>query len=301
VALTRVLGAGFARVSATEYDGRLPPFIIPRSACLVAGLVLLAGCKPPEQAAVTSIVGAVLIDGTGGPPVSNSIVTIEGGRIRAAGSRVNLPVPLEAVTVDGSGKFLMPAPIDVLARPADGKPRYTVVRPGDPDSALNAPRRGRTPLFGDIFSLRDARAMVDRGVTGLLHMIRDTEAIDPAFIARLRDLRIVCVPMLAEEREPARLAIAKRNTKRLADGGVLVAVGSGSDPDREMDLLAEAGLAPGDVLVAATRNGALALHELADRGTIEPGKRADLLLLLANPVEDIRNARRIDRAWRGEQ
>ena len=261
--------------------------------------LLLAGCKPPEQPAVISIVGAVLIDGTGGPPISDSVVTIENGRIRAVGSRVNLLVPPEAAKIDGAGKFVAPAPIDVLRRGSGaGNPGFTIVRPGDPDSVLDQARRDRTPLFADIFSLRDARTMVDRGVTGFLHMIRDTEAIDPAFIARLRDLRIVFVPMLAEERNPAEFALAKRNTKRLADGGVPIAVGSGGDMQREMDLMVEAGLSPADVLVAATRNGAAALHEVDEAGTIEPGKRADLLLLSANPAEDIRNLRKIDRSMR---
>jgi imidazolonepropionase-like amidohydrolase len=261
--------------------------------------LFLAGCKPPEQPAVTSIVGAVLIDGTGGPPISDSVVTIENGRIRAVGSRVSLPVPAEAEKIDGAGKFVAPAPIDVLRRGAvGGSAGYTVVRPGDPDSALEQARRDRTPLFADIFSLRDARTMVDRGVTGFLHMIRDTEAIDPAFVARLRDLRIVFVPLLAEERNAAALALAKRNTKRLADGGVAIAVGSGSDTYREMDLLVEAGISPADVLVAATRNGAAALHVLDREGTVEPGKRSDLLVLSANPVEDIRNLRKVERVMR---
>jgi imidazolonepropionase-like amidohydrolase len=253
--------------------------------------LLLAACKPPEQPAVTSIVGAVLLDGTGGPPISDSVVTIENGRIRAVGLRANLPVPPEAEKIDGAGKFVAPAPIDVLRHDAAGHPGYTVVRPGDPDSVLDQARRDRTPLFADILTLRDARTMVDRGVTGCLHMVRDTEAIDPAFIAHLRDLRIVFIPMLAAERNPAQFALAKRNTKRLADGGVPVAIGSGSDPYRELELLVEAGLSPSDVLVAATRNGAAALHDLDHAGTIEPGKRADLLLLSANPVEDIRNLR----------
>jgi imidazolonepropionase-like amidohydrolase len=62
--------------------------------------------------------------------------------------------------------------------------------------------------------------------------------------------------------------------------------------------MVEAGLSPADVLVAATRNGASALHDLDQAGTIEPGKRADLLLLSANPAEDIRNLRKIDRSMR---
>ena len=43
----------------------------------------------------------------------------------------------------------------------------------------------------------------------------------------------------------------------------------------------------------ATRNGAIALGELHERGTIEIGKRADFVVLEANPLADIRNARRI--------
>jgi len=271
-----------------------------RRALPLAVLALfVSGCKPPEKPAVTSIVGAVLIDGTGGPPISDSVVTVENGRIRAAGSRASLPVPAEAEKIDGAGKFVTPAVIDVLRRIAAARgPGYTLVRPGDPDSALDQARRDRTPLFADIFSLRDARTMVDRGATGFLHMIRDTEAIDPAFIARLRDLRIIFVPMLAEERNAAQLAIAERNTKRLADGGVPIAVGSGSDPYREMEMLVEAALSPADVLLAATRNGAAALHELDETGTIEPGKRANLLLLSGNPAEDIRNVRKGDRVMR---
>lgn len=265
------------------------------------GLVLLlTGCKLPEEPPVISIVGAFLIDGTGGPPISDSIVTIESGRIRAVGPRASLLVPPEAQKIDGAGKFIMPAPIDVLGA-TTGSPAYTVVRPGDPDSVLDRARRDHTPLFADIFSLRDARTLVDRGATGLLHAIRDTEALDPAFIAHLRDLRVVSIPMLAAERDPAALAIAKHNTKRMADGGVLIAAGSGRDLYREMDLLVEAGLSPSDVLVAATRNGAEALHELDRAGTIEPGKRADLLLLSADPAEDVRYVRKVDRVMRDGQ
>ncbi len=263
-------------------------------------MVVLAGCKPPEQPVVTSIVGAVLIDGTGGPPISDSVVTVENGRIRAAGSRSSLLVPPEAEKIDGAGKFLVPAPIDVLARGA-GRPAYTIVRPGDPDSALDQARRDRAPLFAEISTLHDARRMVERGVTGCLHMIRDTETIDPSFIAHLRDLRIVFVPMLAAEHNPAELAVAKRNTKRLADGGVPIAVGSGDDPYREMELLVEAGLTPAEVLVAATRNGAAALGELDREGTLEPGKRANMYLLSANPAEDIRNLRKAGRVMREGQ
>ncbi len=62
---------------------------------------------------------------------------------------------------------------------------------------------------------------------------------------------------------------------------------------REMQALAEAGLSNYAVLEAATRNGAENLGMLKEFGTVEIGKRADLLLLDANPLENIGNAKRI--------
>jgi imidazolonepropionase-like amidohydrolase len=62
---------------------------------------------------------------------------------------------------------------------------------------------------------------------------------------------------------------------------------------REMQSLAEAGLTNYAVLEAATRNGAEALGMLKEFGTLEVGKRADLLLLDADPLENVANAKRI--------
>jgi imidazolonepropionase-like amidohydrolase len=62
---------------------------------------------------------------------------------------------------------------------------------------------------------------------------------------------------------------------------------------REMQSLSEAGLSNYAVLEAATRNGAENLGMLKEFGTIEAGKRADLVLLDANPLEAIANAKRI--------
>jgi imidazolonepropionase-like amidohydrolase len=60
----------------------------------------------------------------------------------------------------------------------------------------------------------------------------------------------------------------------------------------ELELLVRAGLSPMEALQAATLNAGKYLG-LTDTGTVEKGKRADLLLLDANPLEAIRNTRRI--------
>jgi imidazolonepropionase-like amidohydrolase len=417
--------------------------------------LFLAGCKPPEESVQKAIIGAVLIDGTGGPPFSNSVVIVAGSRIRAVGNRANMSIPAGVEKINGAGKFLVPGLIDVhvhLGRRADikfnaagytrqrveknlnaylyfgitsvrstgtdrqaafdartaertgqllttrlftagrgftapgGHPSQLVgdvviqtdspaesrrevdtlaaqqvdaikiwvddlggkapkIKPSVIDAVLDQARKYDIPVIAHIYSLTDTEHLVQAGAAGFLHMIRDTENIDAAFIARLRDLRIIFAPTLvrlelawlyvehperlddpdvarsvdadvvAAARESARsiraspaereaFERAKRNTRKLAAGGVLIAVGSdaggsldfpGLMTHREVELLVEAGLSPMDAIVAATKNGGLALRKGDELGTIEPGRRADLLLLSANPLEDVGNLRKIDR------
>jgi hypothetical protein len=61
----------------------------------------------------------------------------------------------------------------------------------------------------------------------------------------------------------------------------------------ELALLVEAGLSPMAALQTATRNPARYLDQLKDSGTVEQGKRADLILLDADPLTDIKNTRKI--------
>ena len=64
---------------------------------------------------------------------------------------------------------------------------------------------------------------------------------------------------------------------------------------RELDILAAAGFTPMEIITAATKNGAIALNESKELGTVEPGKRADILLVQTDPLKDVRNLRRIAR------
>jgi imidazolonepropionase-like amidohydrolase len=57
-------------------------------------------------------------------------------------------------------------------------------------------------------------------------------------------------------------------------------------------------MSPSQALVAATRNGAIAARGLDEFGTIEAGKRADLLILSADPLTDIDNIRRVAAVWK---
>ena len=73
-----------------------------------------------------------------------------------------------------------------------------------------------------------------------------------------------------------------------------VGVFPGADLHQDLAFLVEAGLTPMEAIQCATLNPARFLGMQDSLGTIEPGKRADLILLGANPLENINNTRTID-------
>lgn len=62
---------------------------------------------------------------------------------------------------------------------------------------------------------------------------------------------------------------------------------------RELELMVKTGLNPYQALQSATYNAASVLNKLDEFGTVTPSKRANLVMLDANPLEDITNIRRI--------
>lgn len=255
-------------------DATVKPMLRFRTFCAVFLALALAACKPSEQTQVTAIVGPVLIDGNGGAPVSDAVVLVVGGRIRAAGPRASVPVPASANYIDGRGRFLVPKLIDLDRQPG--------------------------LKLSQVVTQTEVKRLLDLGASAFFGIMVDSEDIDPALLRRLRDLRVVFAPRLWRF-EGTALARAMRNTKRLAVAGVPIAVASGGDTMREIELLSQAGLSPMEVLGAATRNGALALKKSAELGAIAPGLRADLLLLGANPLEDVRNLGKVEKVMEGGQ
>ncbi len=101
------------------------------------------------------------------------------------------------------------------------------------------------------------------------------------------------------------LEVAMRNLRPLVDGGVRIAFGTDAGPrarfqgyfeHMELTLMAEAGLAPMEIIVSATGNAAACLG-LEDVGTLEEGKWADFVVLTDNPLDDINNSRTIESVW----
>jgi imidazolonepropionase-like amidohydrolase len=95
-----------------------------------------------------------------------------------------------------------------------------------------------------------------------------------------------------------RLERGLRIVKALHDAGVPIVAGTdegipGHSVHREIELYVEAGLTPMEALQAATIVSARAMKMDAELGTIERGKRADMVVLNANPLDAIRNIRSV--------
>jgi imidazolonepropionase-like amidohydrolase len=104
----------------------------------------------------------------------------------------------------------------------------------------------------------------------------------------------------------AGLEMGKKNLKTLSDAGVNIAFGTDSGiptrfpgylEHRELQLMVEAGLAPMKAIVAATGTNAEILGAAKQFGTLQPGRRADFLVLDANPLDDIHNTERLSAVW----
>ena len=87
-------------------------------------------------------------------------------------------------------------------------------------------------------------------------------------------------PNLQSRPEAAELA------RRLHEAGVVLL--AGGDLHAELELMARAGIPPSDLLMIATQHGAEALGLQAEVGSVAAGKRADLVVLAADPLADIR-------------
>ena len=185
-----------------------------------------------------------------------------------------------------------------------------------------------------IFSLADAKGLVRAGLDGFAHGVRDMD-VDDEFMELLAerpdfflipnlpgsgtrteaDLDFLSETLSPEEIEGMReqlgdqasdgpsesFQIQARNLVRMKDAGVRIGVGTdgrgaGWNVHEEMADMVTAGMTPAEVLVAATSTSAEILM-LDDRGTVAGGKSADFIVLDANPLDDIKNTRRIDSVY----
>lgn len=101
------------------------------------------------------------------------------------------------------------------------------------------------------------------------------------------------------------LGVAMENIKLLKNGGVKIAMGTDTGPPArfqgyfehmEMQMMVDAGMSPIEAIRASTGVAADCIGA-GDIGTLEPGKWGDLLVLGANPAENIENSKTIESVW----
>jgi imidazolonepropionase-like amidohydrolase len=104
------------------------------------------------------------------------------------------------------------------------------------------------------------------------------------------------------------LPMLRANMQQAFAAGIPIVMGSdtgffgvllGVAAQLELELMVEGGLKPRDAIAAATINAARMIGKESELGSVEAGKIADLLILDANPLDDIRAVRRIHRVVKG--
>ena len=185
-----------------------------------------------------------------------------------------------------------------------------------------------------IFTLEDAKGLLRAGVDAFAHSVRDKDVDDEFMTLVKQHPNLVVNPNLPDRgvkvdetwlraslpaaqfakleeenkdnpRAQTAHGIQARNLAKLTAAGVKIVVGTDGNtpwaPHVEMEDMRLAGMTPMQVIVASTKNAAEFLR-VTDAGTIEPGKSADLLVLDANPLDDIKNTRKISAVYlRGVQ
>jgi imidazolonepropionase-like amidohydrolase len=153
------------------------------------------------------------------------------------------------------------------------------------------------PVSVHVTTSPDLPRALDAGVDDIAHMVVD----DPSTAVLARTVRqgVVWVPTLelwhVVGYNHAPRAVA--NLRRFVEAGGTVALGTDYDgydapfqlgmPIIEMELMQQAGMSPMEIIVAATRNGARVSNRVADLGTVEVGKVADLIAVRGDPLQDI--------------
>ena len=138
--------------------------------CTIAALAA-AG---PQAPGVTVISGATIIDGTGGEPVRDGVIVVDGGRIAAIGPRNAVQVPAGARTIDATGKHVIPGLMDANVHLMLGSSIEYIVRYEGryeeliEEAAQIALRNGLTTVFdswGPLKPLLSVRDRINRGET----------------------------------------------------------------------------------------------------------------------------------------
>lgn len=253
------------------------------------------------------------------------------GKAKALGS-AEIKLMLDDMTWCRAGRPALPRMKREVARALLAEARRlgmraTVHAPGLAD-AKEAVSFGATALAHGVLDRLDAKTLAEMKkrpvfyipTMDIFEFLADTRSFvgqvlsDPAALAIGREkvsrYRSKAYSDLYRERYPnfegvrRHLPMLYQNLHRLHDAGVPIALGTdmwafpGLGVSIEMELYVRAGFTPLEAIRAATQTSARSLGVEKDRGTLEPGRKADFLILEGDPVHDVKNVRRISEIYK---
>jgi imidazolonepropionase-like amidohydrolase len=192
-----------------------------------------------------------------------------------------------------------PAELEALVEEATAAGIFVMAHAQGGDGIKNAVRAGIRSIDHGIYLDDEAiELMKSRGTWFVPTLVAPQGVIDAADAG-------VPLPPVVVDKARAVIEIHRSAFRRAVEAGVRIAMGtdSGVTPHgqnlRELALMRAGGMSPGAVLEATTRSAAQLLGVDGERGTIEAGKLADLVVVSGDPYDFDSLAERVESVWKG--
>jgi imidazolonepropionase-like amidohydrolase len=173
----------------------------------------------------------------------------------------------------------------VLVEEATAAGRFVMAHAQATDGIKNAVRAGIRSIEHGVYLDDEAiQLMLDRGTWLVPTLVAPQAVLDAA------DQGVRFAPAVIDKAYQV-IDVHRESFRRAVSAGVRIAMGtdSGVAPHgrnlRELELMRQGGMSPEQVLVATTSAAAELLGVAGQRGTIEPGKRADLVMVDGDPFD----------------
>ncbi len=313
--------AGIAQIRQWHAARESGTLIAPR--ILAAGIV--AHGQSPEDAVrqvnAATEAGAGFIKVFSGVPEANWRAILSAAQARSLIVAGHVPAGVGVVTAATAGQRSNEHLLQVYEACTTTENDWLAARRDLRSDALEAARDKQESAVLNTFDVaackRTATALAATGQTQVPTLVLDNEdafattgkpAADPRWQSLRADERERWQRFIAGYRASdaalakRRIPVARQIVGALHAAGVPILAGTdtpmpgvypGYSLHEELTLLVEAGLSPAEALKAATLRPAQFLGIAMESGSVDAGKRADLVLLDADPLLDIRNTRRI--------
>lgn len=290
--------------------------------------------RPPMAKIFTAGQGIVFKGGYGGiAGVNRPVATIEEAR-QEVDAQAAKGVDVIKLWLDDELGIMPKMPPEISKAVIDAAHRHRLRVLGHIFYLEDAKRLANQGIDGFVHLVRDVpvdaeltRLMRERSIWQMGTLSREAALVahgtQAAYLTDPFFTRSVAADLVAQLADPERqkkiadaphyqdykkfLANALSNYKRLADAGVEYVLGTDSGPPGrfagyaahwELELMVQAGFTPQQALMAATSRAAAFLGK-SDLGSVAAGAQADLVVLDGNPLEDIRNTRKLHSIYIG--